>query len=812
MKTNSCKAIALTSLLAPSLAVAALSSNESIATVELTNPSDYQRSDEIVSFDLFDLGLRENDPRGNQLVAMEGDLSLPSQSVDDDGDGSFDRFIVGLDFTPGQSREIEILVAPKVANANAFPKRTQAEISRAVGGKWVGQVYEGGTGFENVQSLTPPAQHKDHSLFIRYEGLGIESDKVAYRVYLDRRNGFDIFSKTKHELALHNIGQDGFESYHHLADWGMDTLKVGQSLGTGGYGHWNGKSVDIVSAVDGWDATIKENAHLQSSFNIKYKGWEIAGKKVDLDATLSMQAGSHLVHVDLEYSEVPGPIAIGLVKHAGTELIEGDRDISNFGAWTYIASWGKQSLNDDYLGMAVFFRKGSLEKITQDDSNYVAVVETGNTGYDYYFCSTWEKEPNGIGSKEAFVAYLDRQMEKLTLPVRREVVTTLDLANKQGPLTAERALGYSVQMSESEMKRLGYGLALNQYDPDREGIAKWTYTTGLLMQAIDDTAAATQRADLRSYADKVMNSYVEEDGTITGYNAKSFNIDMINSGKFLLRLWERSKDEKYKIASEHLRAQLADHPRTSEGAFWHKQIYPNQLWLDGVYMGMPFLAHYSQLFEDGSEAKTAVHEFEIARKHMRDSKTGLYYHGWDESREQSWADKKTGLSAEFWARGYGWYTMALVDVMDFLPESQKDLRKTMIKLMVEVADSLVGVQDPDTGTWYQVLDKPEHPANYTESSSSSMFVYFMAKAINEGYLSDKYKDAVIKGYQGMVNEFITFHADGSLSLKDVCKVAGLGFGRDGSFDYYMKEDIVDNGPHGVGPFILAGVEVSKLLK
>lgn len=812
MNTNTCKSILLACLMAPTLATAALSSNEAIASVQLTNPSDYQRLDEVISFDLFDLGLREQDERARQLVAMEGELSLPSQSVDDDGDGNYDRFLVGLDFAPGQSRDIEILVAPAVANANAFPKRTQAEISRAVGGKWVGQVYEGGTGFENVQSLTPPAQHKDHSLYIRYEGLGIESDKVAYRIYLDKRNGFDIFSKTQHELALHKIGQDGFESYHHLADWGMDTLKVGKSLGTGGYGHWNGKSVDIVSEVDGWDARIKENGHLQSSFTIKYKGWEIADKKVDLDATLSMKAGSHLVHVDLEYSEVPGPIAIGLVKHPNTELIEGNRDISNFGAWTYIASWGKQSLNDDHLGMAVFFRKGSLEAVTQDEANYVAVVETGNTGYDYYFCSTWEKEPNGIKSKADFVAFLDRQMEKLTIPVRKEVVTTLDLANKQGALTAERALGYSLQMSESEMKRLGYSLALDNFDPDRERAANWTYTTGLLMQAIDDTAAAAQRADLRSYADKVMASFIEDDGTITGYKKSSYNIDMVNSGKYLLRLWERTGEQKYKIASDHLRAQLEDHPRTSEGAFWHKQIYPSQLWLDGVYMGMPFLAHYSQLFENGAETKTAVHEFEIARKHMRDSKTGLYYHGWDESKAQSWANSSNGLSEEFWGRGYGWYSMALVDVMDFIPESEKDLRKTMVKLMEEVADSLLGVQDPETGTWYQVLNKPEHPANYTESSASSMFVYFMAKAINEGYLSDKYKDAVLKGYQGIIDEFITFHADGSLSLKDVCKVAGLGFGRDGSFHYYMTEEIVDNGPHGVGPFILAGLEVSKLLQ
>ncbi|MBC2608096.1 glycoside hydrolase family 88 protein [Pelagicoccus albus] len=808
MKSHTCKTLLGLSLLLPCFAYGALESKESIASATLSNPSDFERPDQVVSFDLYDLGLREFDQRADFLIAKSNGVDVPSQTVDDDGDGMPDRFLALLDFEAAQSKPLEILVDPVAARATAFPKRTQAEISHKVGGQWNGRVYEGGE-WANVQSLTPPASHTDHSFYIRYEGPGIESDLVGYRVYLDWRNGFDIFSKARHEIALHKVGLDGFDSYHELEEWGMDTLKVGPSLGMGSYGFWDGEKAIRVSDVDGWDASILQNGSIFSSFKIKYKGWEVDDRKFDLDATLSMQAGSRLVKVDLQASEPIGKTAIGLVKHEGTEFIQGDLNVSSFGALSYIATWGEQSLNKDQLGMVLIFTKGRMEKITEDEHNHIVVLKNSDQ-QSYYFGSVWESEPDGIKTKEDFVAYLENRLEQLDLPIRQEVVTSLDQANKASPISAETALSYSVLMAESEKARLGNTLAADLSNPQMPS-GRLGYTTGLLMQAIDDIASAADRADLASYAQHVVESHILEDGTMIGYNQESYNIDNINAGKYLLRLWERSEEPKLQKAVDQLRTQLVDHPRTSEGAFWHKQIYPNQVWLDGVYMGMPFLAHYSELFEKGKSTKEAVHEFEIARKHMRDSKTGLYYHGWDESREQEWANKSTGLSPEFWARGYGWYTMAMVDILDFVPESEKKLRKSMIDMIAEVADSLVASQDPETGVWYQVMDKPDAAGNYTESSASSMFVYFLSKAMNKGYLSEDYKEAALKGYQGLIDEFITFHADGAISLKDVCKVAGLGYGRDGSFRYYMTEQIVDNGPHGTAPFIMAGIQVSELL-
>jgi unsaturated rhamnogalacturonyl hydrolase len=357
--------------------------------------------------------------------------------------------------------------------------------------------------------------------------------------------------------------------------------------------------------------------------------------------------------------------------------------------------------------------------------------------------------------------------------------------------------------------------AYGGFDIMRQRPAFFEYTTGLLVQAYDDLTRAGN-PQYAPVAEQVIGPFVADDGSIQTYDESKYNIDSINSGKMVLRLYETTRQEKYKIAAGHLRRQLQHHPRTSEGAFWHKQRYPFQLWLDGVYMGMPFLAHYSVLLDDGVGLKKgleeAVNEFVIARNHLRDAKTGLYYHAWDEKKEQNWADKETGLSPHFWSRGLGWYSMALVDVLDYIPADKTELRKPLLEIITELAPAIVDAQDGDSGLWYQILDKPSEAGNYLESSGSAMFVYMLAKAVNKGYLSESYKKAAIKGYEGMVREFIEVHADGTVSLTNACSVAGLGFGRDGSYRYYMSEPIIDNDPKAVGPFIMAGIQVSGLLE
>lgn len=787
-----------------------------VAQVEITNPSNFLRTQEPIYFPLYDLGLTADSPAINYLTALDGKEVLAGELVDRDADGTLDNFLINLDLAPSQLRNINIIadenVKPKIT-----PKQTQAEIAHKVGGEWQGQVYVGGT-FKNVDHLTTPPQYTDHSEFIRYEGPGIESDKVAYRIYLDWRNGFDIFGKKTHAMVLQDVGQNDYQRYHDPDDWGQDVLKVGQSLGMGGFGFWNGKNVELVSKVDERSATITNNGNLFSGFKIDYQGWQVNNTKVDLAAHFSMQANSRLVNVKLKLSEQLPNLAIGLVKHPGTKLLEGNQNTSGY-AWTYVASWGKQSLSgiDDHLGMAVIFRRDDRAAQTEDKNSYVSVMKDKGAELEYYFLAAWEHELDGIKTEAEFKAYLEQEVERLTKEPRTRFESNVSAQAKHLPVTADVALAWSTKLADSELTRKTLNYHYQGWDAYRKRPGKFEYdVVGMQIQALQALDAITPNEKYRNALTSVTGSYIRDDGHIYTFDPKLFSIDVTKPGEMVILLEQRTQEKKYRIAVDFLRAQLKKHPRTSEGAFWHRITYPNQLWLDGVYMGMPFLAEYAATYESGKAQhesfKEAVHEFEIARKQLRDPKTGLYYHAWDESKQADWADKTTGRSSQFWSRGMGWYAMALVDVLDFLPESEPELRNILIENVHEFSADILRYQDPTTGTWWQITDRPGELGNYREATGSAMFAYFFAKAVNQGYLPESYRAAAIKSYNGLIKEFVTVHNDGLISVTNQCLVAGLGFGRDGSYNYYMTERIVANDPKGNSPFILAGIEMYKLLK
>jgi rhamnogalacturonyl hydrolase YesR len=790
-----------------------------IAEVELQNPSEFARAESPVYFSYYDLGLAADDPRLKALAPMVLGNLVPNQSIDVDGNGTKDGILVLVDFAPAETKMLR-LVEDAGAAAKQFPKRTQAEVSHKVGGDWKPREkdpklkeYVGGT-FQNVQAFTPPPEHTDHSNLIRYEGPGIESDKVAYRVYLDWRNGFDIFGKKTAAPVLQGIGLDGYESYHHMADWGMDILKVGESLGTGGFGFYNEKNrtkpVALVSDVEGWDVTITENGSLYSSFRIRYRGWKVAGKKLDVTADFSMTAGSRLVHTRLHLSEELPKLAIGLVKHPGTELVEGSNDVTGR-AFTYAGSWGKQALSEDMLGMAVLMERGARELQTADTNNYISVVKPAGGRLEYYFLAAWQGEPGGIASKSDFAAYLEREAEKLTLEPRQRLRTSLSVAGKTYPITAEAALAWAKKLADSELERKTLDYRQGGWDANRGRKPKFEYDiVGLQPLAYDELNQVAPAPKYAEVLEKVSGSFVTDKGEILEYDLGDYNIDSINPGRNLLRLYERTKQEKYKLAAGRLRKQLEKHPRTTDGAFWHKKRYPWQLWLDGVYMGMPFLARYSAMFEDGKSFDEVVNEFVVTREHLRNPDTGLYFHAWDEKKQQPWANPETGRSKYAWGRGLGWFAMALVDVLDVIPESDAKRRKPLLDIVAELAPALVEYQD-SSGTWFQILDMPDAPGNYRESTASAMFTYFFAKATLKGYLPESYRAIAVRAFEGLVREFVTLHPDGKMSLRNQCLVAGLGYGRDGSYRYYMSEPVWQNDPKGNGPFILAGVEVYRLL-
>jgi unsaturated rhamnogalacturonyl hydrolase len=339
---------------------------------------------------------------------------------------------------------------------------------------------------------------------------------------------------------------------------------------------------------------------------------------------------------------------------------------------------------------------------------------------------------------------------------------------------------------------------------------KWRYDQGVILTGVERVWYATGNAAYFNYIQKSMDYYVQNDGSIKGYKPEEFNIDHLNNGRQLLLLYQVTGKEKYKKAVQLLRSQLTRHPRTKQGGFWHKQIYPYQMWLDGLYMGQPFYCSYASIFHEDTVFNDVANQFVWMEQNARDPKTGLLFHGWDESRQQQWANKQTGTSPHFWGRAMGWYSMALVDVLDYFPE-QHPRRQELIGILQRLAAAVAKAQDPASGVWYDIVDQPNRKPNYKEASASSMLVYTLAKAVRKGYILEKFKANAQKGFDGILKEFIKVE-NGQTNLHGTVSVSGLGGKpyRDGSFDYYMSEKVIVNDPKGMGAFIQCAAEMEMI--
>jgi unsaturated rhamnogalacturonyl hydrolase len=373
-------------------------------------------------------------------------------------------------------------------------------------------------------------------------------------------------------------------------------------------------------------------------------------------------------------------------------------------------------------------------------------------------------------------------------------------------------LDWSRRLAESEMARKGDSLVWTA-----NGKAKWDYAAGLFELSLLKLSQATRDQHYEKFAETALGSFLGADGTIQTYHRNEFQLDAMNSGRTALDLWKLTHNGRYQMAAMVLRQQLIFQPRTTGGGFWHKQRYTNQMWLDGIYMAAPFYSEYAQLFDDPGAFNDVAKQFRLIDEHTYDARSGLNYHGWDAAKIQPWANPETGCSSNFWGRAEGWYAMALVDVLDFLP-TDHPARAQIIAALQKTAHGIAKWQDPQTGLWWQVMDQGGRKGNYQEATASAMFVYALAKGVNRGYLSRSYVPAIEKGYAGIINNLIKPDGDDRWSLTQCCSVAGLGGSpsdgkmRDGSFDYYVGEPVVNNDLKGIGPFILAGIELQALTR
>ncbi len=340
--------------------------------------------------------------------------------------------------------------------------------------------------------------------------------------------------------------------------------------------------------------------------------------------------------------------------------------------------------------------------------------------------------------------------------------------------------------------------------------ADWNYIDGCMITALLEIARITGDSRYFNFAEGFIDHFVKEDGSILTFKPEKANLDDINEGRVLFSLYKKTGKEKYRRAADFLKGQLEKQPRTAEGNFWHKAIYPNQVWLDGIYMAQPFYVMYEKNFGSGDCSDT-VRQIRTVREKMFDETKKLYFHGYDASRSIFWADPQTGCSKNFWLRSIGWFSVALADILEELPDG-KD-KETLAGIFEELMASLSGYADEAIGMYWQVVDQGGREGNYLETSGSSMIAYAMLKGARLGILDKKYAAAGQKTFNGIADTYLSFTGD-TLNLGGICLVAGLGPEnnprRDGSYEYYISEPVVENDAKGVAPFILAYTEIMRL--
>ncbi len=345
----------------------------------------------------------------------------------------------------------------------------------------------------------------------------------------------------------------------------------------------------------------------------------------------------------------------------------------------------------------------------------------------------------------------------------------------------------------------------------REGKpANWNYIDGCMLTSLLSMSEITGEKQYADFVERFVDAFIGEDGSIRTYQPEKFNLDDINEGRALIPIWQRTQKEKFRLAADRLKAQLNAQPRTQEGNFWHKKIYPNQVWLDGIYMAQPFAALYEKTFGQ-HDYTDIVQQIQNVRAKMFDPEKGLYYHGYDASRKAFWADPVTGRSKSFWLRSIGWFATALADLYEIVDDA--GAKEELGAILAELAEGISRYADPETGMYAQVVDQPEREGNYLETSGSCMIAYAMLKGARLGVLPKSFATLGKKTFDGIVRTKLTTDGE-SIDLDGICLVAGLGPEnnprRDGTFAYYISEPVVKNDAKGVAPFVMCYTEVIRL--
>ena len=746
--------------------------------VIVSNQWDFNKTDEPVVVPLKDIAVRF--PIQSAVVYCNKQ-EIPSQLDELDGDNKPDELAFVLDMPAGSDKELEIVLSSEAPTKN-YPPRVYAEMLLS----------DKNGNHQHITSLTTPGNSDIYNL-LHHHGPAFESELVAYRIYFDQKQTVDIYGKFNKGLEIE-------ESQFYPTDeqltrgFGDDVLLVGGSGGLGALKGWDGSKATHIEPVAYRTETILAKGPVRTITDIKVTGWKYQGTTLDMTIRYLLYAGHRDCEVQVSFAQPlkQESFAVGVQNIIASSSFSDHKGL--------IACWGTHwPVNDtvkyakETVGLATYLPEQFVKEGAQDKVNYLYLTNTPEkASFNYHIMFTSKKETFGYADKEAWFAYARRWKDELQKPCRLKIVS--------------ESIDYAIKMADSEMARCPESWQL-----DFQKTLKWDYCHGLELQAFLDLYEFTNDKKYFDYALAYADTMIHEDGSIETYKIGAYNIDHVNTGKMLFRLYDYSQDEKIKKAIDLLRSQLDTHPRNEDGGFWHKDIYPHQVWLDGVYMGTPFLVEYASRYDRPQDFQDGINQIRMAARHTYDPSNGLYRHACDVSRQMFWADKATGLSKHSWGRAMGWYAMGIVDALDFIPENEPE-RDTVLVILNNIATQLKRIQDEKTGLWYQVLDRSGDKGNYLESSCSGMFLYALLKAIRIGYIDASYLDVAEKAYNGYKKEFIEFDDKGLMSITKGCAVAGLGGkdNRSGDYNYYINETIRANDPKAVGPFIMAMIERERL--
>jgi unsaturated rhamnogalacturonyl hydrolase len=734
-------------------------------TVKVANPLAHARTSETIVLHLNDLRrlFPALDP-ATTVVADASGAELLSQLVDMDGDEVADDLVFQNDFAPRASKTFTVQVGVR-----RQPRREDYRVY----GRFVRE---------------------------RHDDFAWENDRIAHRMYgpdLETwtqepltSSGVDVWTKRVRKLIVNDWYLT--DDYHEDHGEGADLYSVGKSRGCGGLGvYQNGK---LALSRNFTTSRVLANGPIRLVFELLYAPWDGGHARVSETKRVILDAGQNFDRFESTFTtepkSAPLTIGIGIAKHKGG-LAESDPHAG------WLRTWEPLKQPNGNLGCAIVV-PGATADYQVTDTDYLLVTAVPANGTLVYFAGFGWDRSSDVADSAAWAGLVENQRRELAAPL--QIAISLASPPAPSPHPIGPAASLATRMVESVIARAPAVLT-----------DQWEYDTGLVLKGIERVALKTKNVAALAYLKRTIDGLIDASGTIKGYRTGEYNIDQINMGRVLFRLWVEAQGrdkERYRKAIETLRLQMRTHPRTDDGAYWHKQIYPRQMWLDGVYMASPFLAEYAATFHEPALFDDVAKQILLAEEHMRDASTGLLYHGWDEQKKERWADPKTGRSSQFWGRAMGWYAMAVVDVLDWLPQDHPQ-RPAVLGVLQRLAAAIARVQDRTTGVWWQVLDQPGRPGNYREASASSMFVYALSKGVRSGWL-DKvvYGKVATRGYRGLIAEFVELDGNGHVNLKYVCKVAGLGGNpyRDGSYAYYTSAEVVSNDPKGVGAFLLAAVE------